>query len=99
MTTSLADARQREHVHSNSGNPAPPLLVGKRIRCPRCMSLGDVLEYFVFDRPERYEHELNVVLKCRAKVHNRQSGRVEVCRCIFSLASDLLPETASEPAR
>jgi hypothetical protein len=85
--STLADARQREHVLSN-----PPLLVGKRVRCPRCLGLGDVLEYFVFDRPERYADELNVVMKCRARVHNPHTGRVEVCRCIFSLASDLLSE-------
>ena len=70
-------------------------MVGQRIRCPRCLSLGDILEYFVFDRPERYADELNVVLKCRAKVQSRESGRVEVCRCIFSLASDLLPENTA----
>lgn len=71
----LATARRREH---------DSLIVGHRLRCPRCETVQDQLAYFSFSRPEAYADELNVVLKCRAKVFNEKTGRKETCRCIFS---------------
>lgn len=60
------------------------LFVGHQIRCPRCNILQDQLSYFVFERSEAYAHELNVVLKCRAKVPNKRTGKLEACRNVFS---------------
>lgn len=54
------------------------------MRCPRCHTAQELIAYFVFDRPEAHADELNVVMKCRAKVPNRHTGRLESCRCIFS---------------
>lgn len=82
MPVELAIARHRE--------PDSPLIVGRRLRCPRCETEQDLLSYFVFERPERHEDELNTVLKCRAKVRNAKTGRLEACRCIFSI-SDPMP--------
>lgn len=58
--------------------------MGHRLRCPRCETVQDALAYFAFQRPESYAHELNVVLKCRAKVFNEKTKQKESCRCIFS---------------
>lgn len=77
----LAIARHREQ-HD-------PLLVGRRLRCPRCGNEDDLLAYFVFDRPEAHADELNVVLKCRAKVRNPRTGKGESCRCVFSVGDPL----------
>lgn len=59
--------------------------MGHRLRCPRCHTEADLVSYFVFDRPEAHEDELNVVYKCRAKVRNN-TGKIESCRNVFSLA-------------
>jgi hypothetical protein len=91
MATTLADARQRRQDSEDVNGVK--LMVGRRIRCPRCGTLSDLLSYFVFERPESFADQLNVVLKCRAKRVNA-IGRSESCRCIFSVASDLLPEEA-----
>lgn len=82
MAVELATARRREH--------GTPLLVGRRLRCPRCETEQDLLAYFVFARDERYEDQLNVVFKCRAKIV-QPDGRKEACRNVFSL-SEPLPE-------
>lgn len=84
MDASLATARQSKRES---------LLVGHRLRCPRCHGLDDLLEYFVFDRPEAFAHELNVVYKCRAKV-TLSDGTTERCRAIFSPAVE--PSTEEE---
>lgn len=76
----LATAKRREHGS---------LLVGHRLRCPRCHTENDILSYFSFDRPPEHEDELNVVLKCRAKVRHKVTGKVESCRCIFSVSDPL----------
>ena len=59
------------------------LIVGGKLQCPRCGTVADILSYFVFDRPEPFGDDLNVVYKCRARVRQK-SGKVESCRCIFS---------------
>lgn len=81
--TALATARLREHESHDS------LIVGHRLRCPRCKTVQPLLAYFAFSRPEDYADELNVVLKCRAKNRNPLTGRTESCRCIFSLGEKL----------
>lgn len=60
------------------------LIVGGKLRCPRCGTVSDILSYFAFDRPTPHQDELNVVYKCRARVRQPSSGKVEPCRCIFS---------------
>lgn len=67
------DARRREQA----------LIVGGKLRCPRCGTVSDILSYFTFDRPLEYSDELNVVFKCRARVA-QPGGKFEPCRCIFS---------------
>lgn len=59
------------------------LIVGGKLRCPRCGTVSDILSYFVFDRPTTFADELNVVYKCRARV-TQPSGKLDSCRCIFS---------------
>lgn len=59
-----------------------PLIVGGKLRCPRCGTVRDILSYFIFDRPEPFAEELNCVYKCRAKVS--RDGSVETCRFVFS---------------
>jgi hypothetical protein len=76
----LAIARHRSEHDS--------LIVGHQLRCPRCKSLNELLDYFVFDRPEPYADELNVVLKCRARVEV-SPGKFDRCRCIFSIGDPL----------
>ena len=70
-------------MSADARRPEQTLIVGGKLRCPRCGTVSDILSYFAFDRPEPYEDELNVVLKCRARVP-QNSGKVEPCRCIFS---------------
>lgn len=60
------------------------LIVGHRIRCPRCGTAQAIGAYFVFSKPEAHAEELNTVYKCRAKVRNA-TGKLEACRCIFSV--------------
>ena len=86
MEAVLATARQSERES---------LIVGRRLRCPRCGGLDDIISYFVYDRPERYAHELNVVYKCRAKV-TLPDGSTERCRCVFSVCADDLPPEVSD---
>lgn len=69
------DARRPEHT---------PLMLGGKLRCPRCGTVSDILNYFTFERQEPYADELNVVYKCRAKVRSQSTGRIEPCRYIFS---------------
>ena len=73
------------------------LVEGHTLRCPRCGTRQELVSYFVFDRPEAHADELNVVMKCRAKVRNSRTGRVESCRCIFSVGDpiDLISEVAA----
>lgn len=78
--SALAAAKRREHSS---------LISGHRITCPRCHASQDVLSYFAFRRPEEHEDELNVVLKCRAKVQDPETGRNEPCRFIFSLSESI----------
>lgn len=94
MTTALADARQREH---DEGEPRVSLIVGHKIRCPRCLNVADMMDYFTFDQPERFVDQLNTVLKCRAKRWNRAKGQSESCRCVFSVA-DPIPVIVEERA-
>lgn len=76
----LATARRREH---------DSLIVGHRLRCPRCHTVQDCLAFFVFSKPEEHADELNTVLKCRAKVRNESTGRLDPCRCIFSVGEPI----------
>lgn len=76
MAVELATARRRA------------LVVGRRIVCPRCETEQDLLAYFVFERDPRYADQLNVVLKCRAKVR-QENSRIEACRNVFSIAEEL----------
>jgi hypothetical protein len=69
-----ADAMRRESPSS--------LFVEGKLRCPRCGSVRDILDYFTFDCPEQYADELNRVYKCRARV--TRNGHQEPCRFIFS---------------
>jgi hypothetical protein len=83
-------------MSADARRPEQTLIVGGKLRCPRCGTVSDILSYFVFDRPSPYEDELNVVLKCRARVL-QNSGKVEPCRCIFSpgpYTEELLSATA-----
>lgn len=60
-----------------------PLIIGGKLRCPRCGTVRDILDWFAFDRLAPFEDELNVVYKCRARVV-RPDGEAEACRYIFS---------------
>lgn len=48
------------------------LIVGPRVRCPRCDSLQEIDQYAQLERIAAHMDDLNVVLKCR------------VCRHVFS---------------
>lgn len=70
---------------ANAEHRAPASLVaGHRLVCPRCRTAQDLLDFFVFSKPAEYADELNTVLKCRAKIRNSVTGKLENCRCIFS---------------
>lgn len=60
-----------------------PLIVGSKLRCPRCHSIAPTLSYYSFDRVEEHADELNVVFKCRTKV-DKGDGHIEPCRYVFS---------------
>lgn len=79
MAVELATARRRA------------LVVGRRIVCPRCETEQDLLAFFVFERDPKFADQLNVVLKCRAKVR-QPNGRIETCRRVFSIIEEL-PES------
>ena len=79
----LAAARRRDERRYDS------LIEGRRLRCPRCGTASEILDFFVFDQ-YGYEDQTHQVLKCRAKVRNQHTGANESCRCIFSLAESII---------
>lgn len=60
-----------------------PLIEGRRMRCPRCRELHDILAYVPMKQMEAFVAETNPIYKC------------PTCRWIFSPAPHALEEVTN----
>lgn len=67
----VTDAKQRE-----------PLIVGSKMRCPRCKELRQILQYKPMETIVAFEEELNPIYKCRPV--NPSEASWKGCGFIFS---------------
>lgn len=63
---------------ANTQTARQTLIVGTKMRCPRCKNLHDILDYRPMAQIEEFASETNAVYKCPS------------CRWIFSPAAHFL---------
>lgn len=59
-------------MEAKRGKARRPMIVGTKMRCPRCKGLHNLLQYVPLMQIEEFESETNTIYKCPS------------CRWIFS---------------